>query len=152
MEVIKIAKKDDVSNLLMELQKDILRVSDSKLDKEIRDVYREEVDFMYEEYNPTQYKRRYDNKGFIDETNWDTEVNISKTGNIEYTLTNETETSGRGLYRLDEIIEEGKYTWKNSQIYKDQQKRPVYERTENRLASEQVVENILDSELKKMGW
>lgn len=146
-------KKDNINSILAELQADILRITDFQLDKDIRDAYREEVEYMYDEYNPTQYIRRFDNKGFSDDTNWNTEININKRGNIEYILTNETETSENSPYRLDDIIEEGnKYTWKNSGIYKSQLSRPVYERTMDKLEKERIVEETLEKELKEKGW
>ena len=139
------ARNKEIDDLLLELQKDIVRISDNKLSKEIKEVYKEEVDYAYSEYKPTYYERRYENKGFADENNWDMEVELGKDG-VELTLTNETEAVNSKT-RLDKIFEEGIYDWTD-----EVPKRPVYERVSQRLNSEQVVENILESELKKLGY
>lgn len=137
--------KSQIDNILLNLKKDILRSVDGKVTKEIKDVYKEEVDYMYDEYKPMSYKRRYEDKGFADEANWDIEVELKNNG-VELTLTNETEAAKSNM-RLDKIIEEGIYDWTN-----EIGERPVYERTQNRIKSEQVVENVLESELKRQGW
>lgn len=137
----------DLDDILLELKKDIYRTVSNKVDKEIKDVYREEVEYMYSEYEPKSYERRYDNRGFLDELNWNEDIEILNSG-IEYTLTNETDVARSSPYRLDVIIEDGiGYNWKEKPG-----KRPVYERTMERIESEQVVENVLSSVLNKLGW
>lgn len=141
-------KNDDITNILAELQEDILRITDFEIDNKVRDAYQEEVEWMYAEYTPKSYERRYEDKGFIDETNWDTEVNINKRGNISYSFINETETANNSPYRLDQIIETGKgYNW-NTIV----PARPVYERTMDKLEKEQIIEETLEKALKKKGW
>lgn len=139
--------KNELDEILLELKKDVYRVMNNKVDKEIKEVYKEEVEHMYTEYDPKHYERRYDNHGFLDEANWDEDIKLSNDG-MEYTLTNETDTSNPSPYRLDRIIEDGiGYNWRTKP-----EKRPVYERTMDRLNSEEVVENVLYSELHRLGW
>lgn len=141
------AKKDrEIEDLIMELGKDLIRAMDNKGINEVKEVYREEVDYMYQEFEPLSYSRRYTDKGFADESNWDSFVDL-KGDNIILELTNETKAIN-STTRLDEIIEEGKYDWKGN----NPSKRPVYERTDDRLEREQVVENVIESELKKKGY
>lgn len=139
-------KNNDIDNILLELAKNITRVADNKLTNEIKEVYKEEVDYMYNEFQPFTYERRYDNKGFADENNWEMNVDISNNG-VSLELTNETEAVN-STERLDKIIEEGIYDWTGA-VPKE---RPVYYRAEQRLKDEQIVENILESELKKFGY
>ena len=139
------ARDKEIDDLLLEIQKNIVRISDNKLSKEIKEVYKEEVGYAYDEYEVTYYERRYENKGFADDSNWDMNVELGKNG-VGLTLTNETEAVNSNI-RLDKIFEEGIYDWS-----RHPDKRPIYERTQNRIEDEQVVENILKSELKKLGY
>lgn len=135
----------ELKALLIELEKDILRSMDGKITQEVKQVYSEEVDNMYREYTPNYYERRYNDKGFGDDSLWDVDVNLTNNG-VDLTLINEADAVNSNV-RLDTLIEEGLYDWKNSP-----NERPVYERTQNRLDSEQIIENILESELRKKGW
>ena len=133
----------DLKKILLKLAKDVAKITDNKVTKEVKQVYSEEVDYMYSEYSPQVYERRYGDNGFGDENNWETNVDF-KTNSIEFELVNETETYNPSNYRLDELIEKGMgYLPKP---------RPVYERVDERLKNEQVVENTLKSELKKIGY
>lgn len=137
------ARNKEIDDLLLEIKKDVVRIADNKLSKEIKEVYKEEVDYAYSEYQPIIYQRRY---AFADENNWDVNVELGKAG-IELTLINETDAVN-SKERLDKIIENGEgYDWTDNVPA-----RPVYERTQNRIEDEQVVENILESELKKLGY
>lgn len=139
-------KNDDIQRILLQLAQNITRIADKKVTDEVKEVYKEEVDYMYDEYEPKSYIRRYHDNGFGDDNNWDVNVDIKNNG-IELELINETKAAKSSL-RLDKIIEEGIYNWKNVDI----KERPVYQRTSDRLKSEQVVENTLKSELKKLGY
>ena len=139
------SERDEIKQLLRELGEDVLKTVDSKVNNEIKEVYKEEVEYMYSEYEPRVYKRRYDDKGFLDERNWDVNIKLKRNGDIEYELINETETAKPNVLRLDEMIETGK-------VHAKIPERPVYERTQDRIVSEGIVENILESELKKQGW
>ena len=139
------AKDSDLEDLLLELQKDVARAMDGVVSNEIKEVYKEEVEYMYDEYEPSYYKRRYVNKGFSDETNWDIDVKFKGSG-IRLTLVNNSKAV-KSRIRLDKIIEEGTYDW-NVII----SERPVYERTQDRIEMEEVVDNILEGALKKQGW
>ena len=138
-------RNDDIADILLELNKDLTRIADNKLSKEVKQVYGEEVEYMYGEWSPTSYERRYDDGGFADERNWNIEVKPTNNG-IELELTNEAEAVNSNM-RLDKIIEEGVYDWSSHP-----EERPVYNRTEMRISDERVVENILESELKKLGY
>lgn len=135
-----------IEEFILNLNKNLVRIADGKLSDEIKEVYKEEVDYSYSEFEPLSYKRRYDNSGFGDENNWDIKVGL-KSNSVTLELINETKAVNSPS-RLDMIIEEGVYDW-NGLMPK---KRPVYERTSDRLKGEQVTENTLKSELKKMGY
>lgn len=139
-------KNDDLENILLEIAKNVTRIADSKVSEEVKEVYKEEVEYMYEEFQPLSYERRYENKGFGDDANWDIDVKVSNKG-LELELTNETKAVNSRL-RLDKIIEEGIYDWHGV----NPEERPIYERTSERIRNEQVVENTLESELRKLGY
>lgn len=139
-------KNNDIENILLELAKNVTRIADKKITDEVKEVYREETEFMYEEFQPIDYMRRYHNNGFGDENNWDVNVDVKNNG-VELELINETKAVKSSL-RLDKIIEEGIYDWKGL----NPEERPVYKRSSERIKSEQVVENVLESELKKIGY
>ena len=138
--------KDDLDNILLDIKKDVVRIADFKITDVIEEKYSEEVDKMYNEYDRSYYNPRYKNGGFADETNWDTDVKTNNDGVI-LTLTNETKPKYDSMHRLDEIIEEGIYNWR-----RHPEARPVYERTQERIEDENIVEEILERELKKYGW
>lgn len=138
--------KDDLDNILLDIKKDVVRIADFKITDVIEEKYSEEVDKMYNEYDRSYYNPRYKNGGFADETNWDTDVKINNDG-VVLTLTNETKPKYDSMHRLDEIIEEGIYNWR-----RHPEARPVYERTQERIEDENIVEEILERELKKYGW
>lgn len=141
-----VRKNDDLENILLELAKNVTKIADAKVSEEIKEVYKEEVEYMYDEFQPLSYERRYENKGFGDDANWDIDVNIKNNG-VEIELINEANAVNSSI-RLDKIIEDGIYDWKGI----NPEKRPVYDRTSQRLKDEQVVENTLESELKKLGY
>ena len=136
-------KNNDIENILLKLAKDVTRIADKKVTDEVKEVYRRQVDFMYEEYTPEYYMRRYCDNGFGDDNNWDVNV-MPKSNSVELELINETETYNPSKYRLDKLIEEG--------MGRLPKERPVYQRTADELKSEQVVENTLKSELSKLGY
>lgn len=137
------AKNKDIENILLKLAQDLTRIADKKLTDEVKEVYREEIDYMYDEYEPKEYMRRYYDNGFGDDNNWEVDVTPKNNG-VELDLINETETYNPSNYRLDKLIEEG--------MGRLPKERPVYQRTSDRLKSEQVVENTLKSELSKLGY
>lgn len=138
--------KDDIDNILIDIEKDITRITDSKISNAVEKVYSEEVEKMYNEYDRNYYNPRYKDGGFADESNWDTDVKINKDG-VVLTLTNETKPKYDSIYRLDQIIEEGIYNWR-----RHPEARPIYKRTQERIEDENMIEEILESELKKYGW
>lgn len=138
--------KDDIDNILIDIEKDITRITDSKISNAVEKVYSEEVEKMYNEYDRNYYNPRYKDGGFADESNWDTDVKINKDG-VVLTLTNETKPKYDSIHRLDQIIEEGIYNWRRYP-----EARPIYKRTQERIEDENMIEEILESELKKYGW
>ncbi len=137
----------EIKALLDELRMDLVRISDNELSDEVKDTYRKEIEYMYTEYEPYVYERRYENFGFMDEANWELISDFNRAG-VNITLTNETEAvNPLAKYRLDVMIEKGIYDFKKSPP-----PRPVYERTMDRIITENVVENTLEYELKKKGW
>ena len=139
-------KDNDIDSLLLELAKNITRVADNKLSKKVKDVYKEEVEYMYDEFQPFDYRRRYSDGGFGDENNWDIDVNIKNNG-VEIELINEANAVNSSI-RLDKIIEDGIYDWKGI----NPEPRPVYQRVSDKIENEGIVENIIESELKKLGY
>lgn len=137
---------NNVDNILLELHKNIARIADSKLAKEVKEIYKEEVDYMYSEFSPLEYERRYENNGFGDENNLDIDIQLGK-DSVSLELVNEAESVTSTL-RLDTIIEEGRYDWKGQ----NPEPRPVYQRTSDRILTEQIAENILESGLRKIGY
>lgn len=139
-------KNNDIDDLLIQLGKDVTKIVDSKVKDEVKEVYREEVDYAYDEFEPTSHIRRYNNNGFGDENNWEVDIDL-KGNDITLELTNEAKAVNSTI-RLDKIIEEGIYDWSGNVPGE----RPVYQRTEERLKGEQVVENALESGLRKLGY
>ena len=137
---------DDELELFADLEDDLADIMSNEVDKVVKEFYEEQVDHMYKEFKPEVYCRRYENGGFKDKDNWQSEVkNIKDT--IEYTMENTTGTNGDNKGdRLDEYIEEGIY---GGHGYV---KRPAYERSMERIESENVVEEAMENQLKKAGW
>lgn len=134
---------DNLDELFNDLKDELSTSMLTSVDKVVKKVYRDNVKKMYDSYNPTYYQRRYDNDGFLDENNW--QSNIDEMGDsFEYVMTNETKPMYDTNYRLDEIIESGEgYTWK-----RHPKKRPVYEWTQEEIDSDNEVENAIYKDLK----
>ena len=137
---------DDELELFADLENDLADIMASEVDKAAKEVYEEQVDYMYDEFEPEVYRRRYENGGFKDKDNWQSEVkNIKDT--IEYTMENTTGTNGDDVGRVDYYIENGIYGWKRRPP-----KRPVYERTQNILDSTPALDIAIDDGFKRRGW
>lgn len=111
-----------------------------KLAEEIETVVQEESEHIYDEFTPTQYVRTYD---FADRDN--IQSNITKVGNetIITTMNNSLAKGDEEGEFLDDIIENGeRYGWSHKPP-----KRPVFERSIERIQGEQLVENIVKSTL-----
>lgn len=134
---------DDEFELFSDLEEELSTSMLTSVDKVVKKVYKRNVDKMYDSYSPTSYKRRYDDKGFGDESNL--ESRVDETGDsFEYIMTNETLANGdnRGN-RLDEYIEEGSYNWSRRPG-----ERPVYEWTQDEIDSSNEIENAIYKDLK----
>lgn len=137
---------DDELELFADLENDLADIMASEVDKVVKEFYEEQVDHMYKEFKPEVYCRRYENGGFKDKDNWQSEVkNIKDT--IEYTMENTTGTNGDDVGRVDYYIENGIYGWKRRPP-----KRPVYERTQNILDSTSTLDITIEDGFKKRGW
>lgn len=145
---------DDLNDLIDDLEYDLLDVSFNKLSKEIKQAYQLEAEHSYRLYDPKTNGSRY-RKGitgsFADEQHHIIDVDIDKNG-VYLDLHNERRTSCNCSYcrskkpYLDTFIEEGvagKYSITP---------KPVIANTYDRLNDEELVENILQSELKKRGY
>lgn len=134
---------DDEFELFSDLEEELTTSILTSVDKVVKKVYKRNVEKMYDSYSPTYYKRRYDDKGFGDESNL--ESRVDETGDsFEYVMTNETLANGdnRGD-RLDTYIEEGKYNWK-----RHPGKREIYSNTQEEIDSSSEVENAIYKDLK----
>lgn len=137
---------DDELELFADLENDLADIMASEVDKVVKEFYEEQVDYMYKEFKPEVYCRRYENGGFKDKDNWQSEVkNIKDT--IEYTMENTTGTNGDDVGRVDYYIENGIYGWRRMPP-----KRPVYERTQNMLDSTSTLDITIEDGFKKRGW
>ena len=139
---------DDIAELLTDLEDDVSTILLTDLDREVKEIYKEQVNLAYSSYEPSYYIRRYDrNGGFADESNWQSDISKKRNG-FEYTLENEALAVGedRGD-RLDMIIEEGIY-----QYTPNPGKREVYQNTQDYIDDNDVVEKVLDKSLKNKGW
>lgn len=134
---------DDEFELFSDLEEALSTSMLTSVDKIVKKVYKRNVEKMYDSYSPTYYKRRYDDKGFGDESNL--ESRVDETGDsFEYVMTNETLANGdnRGD-RLDTYIEEGKYNWSRKPG-----KREVSKLTQQEIDSGNEVENTIYKDLK----
>lgn len=137
--------KNQLKDILNQIKIDVREVVRNELTYAIKDVYKSEIEFMYNEYKPFSYERRYDDEGFGDESKWKTESDL-KGNAVYFELKNEAKAVNSTM-RLDKIIEEGIYDTVVSPG-----ERPVYERTSQRLESDRVVENGLSMGLKARGY
>lgn len=96
-------------------------------------------------FQPKVYSRRYKNKGFADINN----INMDFISSDTLEITNDTLANGsESGERLDNIIEYGQdYTWK-----RQPPPRPVFEITNEILNKSNILETVLEKELKKMGY
>lgn len=139
---------DDIVN-------DVTDIMNGKLNNEIKDIYEEEAEYMYTEITP-KYKnksryRKGESGSFADKVNFET--NISRKNNrIKYQLRNYRLTDCNCNYCnskdifLDNLIEDGIYGKTRLKP------RPVSERVVDRIGQEELVENIIESELRAKGW
>lgn len=145
---------DDMGNILDDLYEDALSISYGKLSKELKEAYRLEAEHSYTLHDPKREGSRYRNDiggSFADAEHHVVDVDISKNG-ISMDLHNERRSDCNCSYcrsknpYLDTFIEEG--IAGNSSITP----KPVIDNTYDRLDNEELIENVLASELKKRGY
>lgn len=138
----------NINDLNRYINQSIVRAMDDKLNSEVREILAEEIDYMYSEFQPNTYIRRYDDVGGFADPNM-IEVKESLRGNgYSLEFTNEAIANGdEEEWRLDSIIEYGKdYHWK-----RQPPPRPVIARSIERINDEKIVEMSLRSGLSRQG-
>lgn len=111
---------------------------------------------VYDQYTPTQYERRREDGGLIDERNYNYSVKFNKDGITVY-MKNITRGVGRA-FMIDEGIVTGKgfYDWTESAIYKRQQaggfSRDFYTYMEVLVEDDDKFKNIIKKQMGKKGW
>lgn len=109
---------------------------------------------VYQQYSPTQYKRRLkDNGGLADISQFSYKINMSSKGFTLNVFDNARAVGDNEGDYLDEIIVNGDmYTWKDSNIYKQQPfERDFYQATLEALLDNGVLYHIVQSSLKERG-
>ena len=139
---------DDIAELLADLEDDVSTILLTDVDREVKEIYKKQVDLAYSSYEPSYYIRRYDrNGGFADESNFHSEI-TKKRNEFEYKFENMALAAGENYgERLDMLIEEGVY-----QYNPNPGKRPVYQNTQDYIEDNEIVEKVLDKSLKNKGW
>lgn len=137
-----------VKKITSEVNENIKEIANGELTVEIKETYANEVEYMYSEYEPEYYVRRYyANGGFGSSDNHVVEPSYDKNGMV-LTLKNTALADWDNYGRpLDYYIEYGIYNWK-----KHPDKRPVYERTIEVLEDEEIIKKVLKRELEKKGF
>ena len=136
---------DNLDLLLSDMYSTVDTEVTPKLAEEIETVVQEESEHIYDEFTPygsNKYERTYD---FADRDN--IQSNIVKVGNetIITTMNNSLAKGDEKGEYLDDIIENGeRYGWSHKPP-----KRPVFERSIERIQGEQLVENIVKSTLSR---
>lgn len=137
-----------MNDLMTYINQSIVKAMDDTVDKEVREIIAEEIDFAYSEFDEHVYMRRYNEiGGFADPNMIETQENLKRDG-YSLTYTNEALANGDDEGdRLDYIIEYGEdYKW-NSQP----PPRPVMARSQERIKDENIIEKSLKVGLKKYG-
>lgn len=101
---------------------------------------------VYNEFNPTSYKRRYEDGGLADMGLYDFDIDMNNDG---FTLRMFTNVKGAGFdknYSLDKLIVEGIYQYPNSPKPRD-----FYQATLDSLIDDDSLYGILIDKLKNKG-
>lgn len=130
---------DSIEDLAEYVLNDFKKIIETEGLERVRDIETEEIqENVYDVYEPTYYKRRYENKGLKDRDNIVTEGVVVWRDGLEVQFTNNT-MNAKGNDYLDEYIEEG-YKPKDKVWNKP---RPFVKPTIDRLQSENIIENVL---------
>lgn len=111
---------------------------------------------VYDQYTPTQYVRRREHGGLIDEQNYTYSVKFGKQGITIY-MKNITRGVGRA-FMIDEGIVSGVnfYDWEESEIYRRQQSggfpRDFYTYMEVLMKEDNKLKTIIQKQMSDKGW
>lgn len=157
------AKSMSLENeILGELIQDIEEVASNEIDDIYKDKFvRTAVDKWYNTYSvfykhsyPIIYKRRYTNKGLIDERKMITEINNNGTS-IEVKFYSDAKTNP---YKNNQPIypslesDENLVDYLAEEVYPSARRVDLIEETENALDKEEEVEKALEIGLKRKGY
>jgi hypothetical protein len=147
------ANFNNMNDLLKAIQNQVKDVANTEGKKTIKDTMKKHIQAdVYDQYDPTEYDRRYDSTGgFLSDDSIDIDIN-SNGNNINITAT-DIATGNENYITADAIgqsiigiIETGKgYTWKHSPG-----ERPFLEKTKEDLENG-VLEKSLKDGLKARG-
>lgn len=113
---------------------------------------------VYAKYEPTQYQRRYEKGGLLDERNMKHDLIVTE-NSVKIILINYTKGDDRGVYPntqpyeyIDSIIVTGEgYTWTDSGIAQSSMERDFYTKTEELLKTTNII-NEIKKEMRRKGW
>lgn len=111
---------------------------------------------VYAKYDPSEYERRYEKGGLMDERNMKHDLIVTDKS-VKIMLTNYTKGNGdypnsQPYEYIDDIIVSGQgYTWERSDIYKSQMSRDFYTKTEELLKNTNIL-NEIKREMRRKGW
>lgn len=143
---------DDLESLWNYAKKEIKKTMKNEVVEKMKDVEQEVIqEVVLNAYDSSYYDRRSEStdgrEGLISRDNMKPTY-IDKKDGISIEMTNDTR--GNTNYPnstndfIDEIVESGQgYTWKSSEIYKNQQARPFTKETQERLDSSDIIEKTI---------
>ena len=112
---------------------------------------------VYDVYQPTQYKRRGEDGGLIDPSNFELQMFLDRNGEVTVFMKNMTTGVGHAFY-IDEGIVTGKdfYDWERSQAYYLAQQgkfqRDFYTLMEYKVYNDNELQNLIKRGMEKRGW
>lgn len=151
---------NDLESLWKYAQKEIKEVMKDEVVEAIKEVEQETIqEVVLDTYTPSYYDRRSEEsngeEGLMSRDNMVADY-VETRDSIQVNITNDTRgnsdypnsTSGY----IDEMVEYGEYTWKNSEIYKKKLPRPFTKITQKKIDESGIViktiKNNIDFEIK----
>ena len=151
---------NDLESLWKYVQKEIKEVMKDEVVEAIKEVEQETIqEVVLDTYTPSYYDRRSEEsngeEGLMSRDNMVADY-VETRDSIQVNITNDTRgnpdypnsTSGY----IDEMVEYGEYTWKNSEIYKKKLPRPFTKITQKKIDESDIVvktiKNNIDFEIK----